>query len=336
MIQWGLIIAAALSTSVQLGCAKRQQKTIEVTKADQSGQSTTGSDSGKSSDADERRGGSGSDEQLGSVQSNQDPGQATSSNSGSADTDPGRPLDAGGGASGDPLSTRDTNVVGADATPTELTVEEVAQLLSINEQQASGGRAYVNGLNQETPWDGTADEPAKNNAWRLVQPSFNGSTNSASPNPSPSQSTGVFGSIVGGQTTGVGSNPSGLPASGGQTTAGVPNGGVANAGGNSGGAETGPNGEAIFRIAAGTGDQPWNTQTTPIRARVGQPIIVYNDDTIVHQIHTDGVPFPHGNEIAPGRSARVVPTRVFRGTLYDHLTNARTGRQNPIYLEVTN
>jgi len=48
-----------------------------------------------------------------------------------------------------------------------------------------------------------------------------------------------------------------------------------------------------FRVRAGTGGSPWNTAADPIVAFVGQTLIVYNDDTIQHRFHTNGIPFPH-------------------------------------------
>ncbi len=83
----------------------------------------------------------------------------------------------------------------------------------------------------------------------------------------------------------------------------------------------GANGAVEFRIRRGTGQGPWNTPQTPVVARVGVPFIIYNDDDIVHQWHTDGSPCQHSEEIAPGQSMQCVPSEVYNGpALYDHIT----------------
>lgn len=76
-----------------------------------------------------------------------------------------------------------------------------------------------------------------------------------------------------------------------------------------------------FRIPKGTGNGAWNTAATPATLKVGQTLRIYNDDTVVHQMHTNGAPCPHGNIIQPGAYGDCVATRSYTGTpLYDHNT----------------
>lgn len=76
-----------------------------------------------------------------------------------------------------------------------------------------------------------------------------------------------------------------------------------------------------FRIKKGTGNGAWNTKETEVVAKVSKRFVIYNDDDVVHQWHTDGTPCPHGNPIAPGRSAECVPSAKYSGpALYDHNT----------------
>jgi hypothetical protein len=80
-----------------------------------------------------------------------------------------------------------------------------------------------------------------------------------------------------------------------------------------------------FRIAAGTGNQPWNTIGAPMNVKVGQTLRIINDDTINHRLHTGGQPCGHqpGN-MAPGQSYDCVVARAYDGTaggapMYDHI-----------------
>lgn len=88
-----------------------------------------------------------------------------------------------------------------------------------------------------------------------------------------------------------------------------------------------------FRVRAGTGGSPWNTSSTPIQTFVGQTLIVYNDDTINHRIHTNGSPFAHQpGDTAPNASTSFVILSAHSGTAtdtYDH--NAGTSAN--IYIE---
>jgi hypothetical protein len=78
-----------------------------------------------------------------------------------------------------------------------------------------------------------------------------------------------------------------------------------------------------FRIPAGTGRGAWNTPQNPIVARVGDVVRIYNDDSIVHQLHTNGRPCGHGSPIQPGSYRECVIQSQFVGDLYDHGTNGR-------------
>ncbi len=82
-----------------------------------------------------------------------------------------------------------------------------------------------------------------------------------------------------------------------------------------------------FRIASGTGRGAWNTEANPVRVTVGQTLRIYNDDSIVHRLHTNGAPCNHQpNDTPPGGffdcvvSRTIVPSNA--GT-YDH--NIGTG-----------
>ena len=79
-----------------------------------------------------------------------------------------------------------------------------------------------------------------------------------------------------------------------------------------------------FRIKAGTGSGGWNTQNEMINAKVGQTIRVFNDDTIVHRLHTaNNAPCAHGVNIPVGGSKDCVVGRAFDSTnsnaVYDHI-----------------
>lgn len=76
-----------------------------------------------------------------------------------------------------------------------------------------------------------------------------------------------------------------------------------------------------LHIPAGTGNKAWNTRGTPMVARVGDTIRIFNDDTTTHRLHTNGRPCQHGNDIRPGQSSDCVVQSQFDGELYDHNTN---------------
>ena len=82
--------------------------------------------------------------------------------------------------------------------------------------------------------------------------------------------------------------------------------------------------EAI-RKAKGYGPA-WNDEKAPLVVHVGDILIVKNDDTTDHIIHTYGGPFPHGdrrNPIKPGQSVQIEIKSIYDsnrdGPLYDHL-----------------
>lgn len=78
----------------------------------------------------------------------------------------------------------------------------------------------------------------------------------------------------------------------------------------------------VFRIANGTGKLSWNTPEQPVMAKVGDTIRFVNEDTIVHQLHTNGRPCEHGPAIMPGGTwdciARTTYNYNQNGALYDH------------------
>ena len=77
-----------------------------------------------------------------------------------------------------------------------------------------------------------------------------------------------------------------------------------------------------FSIAAGTNMNPWNTTATAVETFIGQTLKITNNDSIVHQFHTDGKPCGHGNAINPGASTNCVIASAYsyttNGPLYDH------------------
>lgn len=79
----------------------------------------------------------------------------------------------------------------------------------------------------------------------------------------------------------------------------------------------------VFNIPAGTGNQPWNTAATTVETFIGQTLELRNNDSVVHRLHTNGRPFPHGNNIAVGGTIRHVIAqsynRMTNGVIYDHI-----------------
>lgn len=86
-----------------------------------------------------------------------------------------------------------------------------------------------------------------------------------------------------------------------------------------------------FSIPPGTGSNSWNTPENPIRARVGQRIVIKNDDSVVHRMHTNGTPCPHGSNINPGQTGVCVVNSVFNGFAYDH----NLGINSKVYITTT-
>jgi hypothetical protein len=77
-----------------------------------------------------------------------------------------------------------------------------------------------------------------------------------------------------------------------------------------------------FHIPAGTAGSPWNTANNPVVVTVGQTLRIYNDDSVVHFLHTPGAPCPHGtNEFGPGQYYDCVislPHNASDDDIYDH------------------
>jgi hypothetical protein len=78
-----------------------------------------------------------------------------------------------------------------------------------------------------------------------------------------------------------------------------------------------------FAIAAGTNSSPWNTTATMVETFVGQTLKITNNDTVVHQYHTNGKPCGHGAAMkASGGTTNCVVSKAYNyatdGTLYDH------------------
>ncbi len=77
-----------------------------------------------------------------------------------------------------------------------------------------------------------------------------------------------------------------------------------------------------FHIAAGTGENSWNTKETIVKVSVGDTLVIINDDSMVHRLHTNGKPFAHGASIEPGQSAQYAILKAYDpakdGPLYDH------------------
>ena len=79
-----------------------------------------------------------------------------------------------------------------------------------------------------------------------------------------------------------------------------------------------------FHITDGTGKGPWNTKETAVMMKVGEVLRIFNDDKIVHQLHTNGAPFGHGNAIKAGTYLDHLTKKPFQPTtqaeeIYDHL-----------------
>lgn len=77
-----------------------------------------------------------------------------------------------------------------------------------------------------------------------------------------------------------------------------------------------------FSIPAGTASNPWNTTATVVETFVGQTLRITNNDSVVHQYHTNGKPCGHGSAMNPGASTNCVVARAYNytadGSLYDH------------------
>jgi hypothetical protein len=166
------------------------------------------------------------------------------------------------------------------------------------------GRIYVNG------WDGKQDELSTGSKWRIISVGLVAAGSGGTP-PAGSEQRFLPQTTVPPQ----GSFNQPLPGTTGQLP---PQGGLA------GGAQ-GQVGQ--FSIPAGTGNGPWNSPSNPILGKVGQPIVITNNDSVQHQLHNEPRFFgcQHGNIIRAngGQERTCVPTKPFTGELYDHNTRGK-------------
>ena len=76
----------------------------------------------------------------------------------------------------------------------------------------------------------------------------------------------------------------------------------------------------VFKIPPGTGSGDWNTPETEVVMDVGDTLRLVNNDSMAHQLHTDGAPFPHAEQsLAPGATVDLVTSQPFTGWLYCHV-----------------
>lgn len=96
----------------------------------------------------------------------------------------------------------------------------------------------------------------------------------------------------------------------------------------------------VFRVPAGTGTGAWNTPQNPIKLFIGQTLRVFNDEPANspgsvannHRIHTNGDPFSHGQDIAPGASMDHVTEDSVNPTVDDGFNGLTVQNgQAPIY-----
>ena len=82
-----------------------------------------------------------------------------------------------------------------------------------------------------------------------------------------------------------------------------------------------------FHIKAGTDGNDWNTEAEPVVIKAGQRLVIHNDDTRVHQLHTFGRPCSHGSSIPAGtiddHCVIYAGSELGLWTLYDHRTLAK-------------
>ena len=89
-----------------------------------------------------------------------------------------------------------------------------------------------------------------------------------------------------------------------------------------------------FSIEVGTQRSSWNTVNTAVQTIVGDTLRVKNNDTIAHRIHTDGIPFPHGLDIAPGASTDYVVTAPWDPATGQYLYDHNVGRTAKFWVKV--
>jgi hypothetical protein len=87
--------------------------------------------------------------------------------------------------------------------------------------------------------------------------------------------------------------------------------------------------QARFTIPNGTGNKPWNSAASPVEVYVGQTLTITNQDSINHQLHTNGRPCAHGNPISSGGSSTCVISQSYsmttNGPIYEHNVDASAG-----------
>ncbi len=85
-------------------------------------------------------------------------------------------------------------------------------------------------------------------------------------------------------------------------------------------------GETVnFSIRSGTASSMWNNANETVEGFIGQKLMIKNDDTSMHQLHTNGSPCEHGNAFATGQTATCTLNKVYsragQGRIYDHNLN---------------
>lgn len=98
-----------------------------------------------------------------------------------------------------------------------------------------------------------------------------------------------------------------------------------------------PNNLVTYTIVNGQGLAPWGSLSNPIRGVVGQKLRIINNDGQPHAIHTDGNPFNHTDDIAPGTTMdftllRPITTSASNPSTYKHTS---TFDISPIYFAIT-
>ena len=77
-----------------------------------------------------------------------------------------------------------------------------------------------------------------------------------------------------------------------------------------------------FHIKSGTGSGSWNTAETQAVVAMGDTLRIINDDSVVHRLHTNGKPCPHGPQIPVGTVFDCLITKEYNrtsdGDIYDH------------------
>ena len=91
-----------------------------------------------------------------------------------------------------------------------------------------------------------------------------------------------------------------------------------------------------FRIPAGTGQGPWNTEDAVVEVKVGQTLRIINDDDTPHLLHTSGAPCAHGDdEFKKGEHYDCVITKVADPKV-DRCWDHNFGPKSRFYVRATN